>query len=557
MFEKRNLRKIAAGFLSAAMLTGLMAGCAAKNEPSQPAQPTAAPTTAQEPVKEGPLPIVAEPLTLTYWSPLKSKPATTCVSLNEVAAYEELEKRTGIHIDFMHPPVGQETDQFNLMISSGDFPDMIYHTWSSVPGGPAKYINDGIIYRLNDLIDGKTPYLQGVYEQYPMTKKQNQLDDGTVYMFPFMKPDSSILTYYGPQMRKDWLDKYGLSIPVTIDDWYTALKTFKTQDANGNGQDDEVPFVSIKLDGVKWFAVPFGIKVRMDTESRSEFYQENGKVKFGPLEDGFKDYLTEMRKWYTEGLIDPDFAATDETQLRAKVTGNQAGAYFGGASGYMGRFLNQMKETQPEFNLTAVQYPAGKAGINYNTHPDVINSIPGEGAAITVNNKHLEETVKWFDYQYSDEGVQLMNFGIEGESYTMVNGEPIYTDVIMKNQDGLTPDVAVAKYTVTFGGTTLYASGYYKQMLALPQQQEALKIWGNGDFSMTMPPITPTSEESQKLATIMNEVNTYVDEMLVRYIMGQDDVDNFEEFRANLKEMNIDEAIGIAQAALDRYNARK
>jgi putative aldouronate transport system substrate-binding protein len=94
-------------------------------------------------------------------------------------------------------------------------------------------------------------------------------------------------------------------------------------------------------------------------------------------------------------------------------------------------------------------------------------------------------------------------------------------------------------------------------MLALPQQQEALKIWGDGDFSMTMPPITPTSEESQRLATIMNEVNTYVDEMLVRYIMGQDDVDNFEDFRSNLKQMNIDEAIQIAQTALDRYNARK
>jgi|BioPla2DNA2_1021312.scaffolds.fasta_scaffold18805_3 putative aldouronate transport system substrate-binding protein len=150
-----------------------------------------------------------------------------------------------------------------------------------------------------------------------------------------------------------------------------------------------------------------------------------------------------------------------------------------------------------------------------------------------------------------------MNFGIEDESYTMVNGEPIYTDLIMKNEEDLTPDIAVAKYTATFGGTTLYHSGYYKQMLALPQQQEALKIWGDGDFSMTMPPITPTSEESQRLATIMNEVNTYVDEMLVRYIMGQDDVDNFEDFRSNLKQMNIDEAIQIAQTALDRYNARK
>jgi hypothetical protein len=45
--------------------------------------------------------------------------------------------------------------------------------------------------------------------------------------------------------------------------------------------------------------------------------------------------------------------------------------------------------------------------------------------------------------------------------------------------------------------------------------------------------------------------------MFVRYVMGQDNVDDFDEFRANLEKMNIEEAISIAQDALDRYNARK
>ncbi|MDR1559357.1 MAG: hypothetical protein LBS84_06610, partial [Clostridiales bacterium] len=84
------------------------------------------------------LPIVTEPLTLTYWSIFPSKNAETRKSLGEVTAYMELEKRTGIKIDWQHPPIGQEKEQFNLMVASGDIPDLIYYGWQTAPGGPQK-----------------------------------------------------------------------------------------------------------------------------------------------------------------------------------------------------------------------------------------------------------------------------------------------------------------------------------------------------------------------------------------------------------------------------------
>ena len=563
MFKK--LQKIFLVLVALVCAASLMAACSteAQEEPSatenesvsnEKPQETGQTETITEPM--GSLPIVEEELILDYWAPLDSKAAQTCVSFNEVIAYQELEKRTGISINFLHPPVGQDAEQFNLMVSSGDLPDLIYYNWGNVAGGPAKYIEDEVILKLNDLMDEYAANLGDAFDKYPEARLQSQLDDGTFYMFPFVKPDSSIRTYYGPQFRKDWLDDLALDIPVTIDDWYNVLKAFKENDPNGNGEADEIPFVSLKLDSVKWLAGAWGLEVRMDTKRQTEFYQKDGEIRFAPLEDAYIEYLQEMRKWYVEGLIDPDFASTDETQLRAKVTGNKAGAWFGGASGYMGRFLNMMKEEQPAFDVTAVQYPAGAEEINYNTDPVCINSISGFGTAITTANENLEETVRWIDYQYGDEGTILMNFGIEGDSYTMVDGKPIYTDTIMNNPD-LTPDVAVAQYATTFGGTILYDSGYYTQMMMLPQQKDALKIWGDGDFSLSIPPITPTSDESQRLAMIMNEINTYVDEMFVRYVMGQDNVDDFDEFRANLEKMNIEEAISIAQDALDRYNARK
>ena len=59
------------------------------------------------------LPIVSQPLTLTYWAPMSTNVAPTMKSFGEIACYVELEKRTGIHLDFQHPPLQQEQDQFS------------------------------------------------------------------------------------------------------------------------------------------------------------------------------------------------------------------------------------------------------------------------------------------------------------------------------------------------------------------------------------------------------------------------------------------------------------
>jgi putative aldouronate transport system substrate-binding protein len=151
----------------------------------------------------------------------------------------------------------------------------------------------------------------------------------------------------------------------------------------------------------------------------------------------------------------------------------------------------------------------------------------------------------------------LMNFGIEGESYSMVDGYPTFTDLIFNNPDGLTPDQAVAIYNSTSPGSSMvYDKRYYEQILVLPQQKEALKRWSSADASLQLPPITATADESSKLSTIMNDIYTYRDEMIFRFIMGQEPIENFDKYVQNIKDMNIDEALKIQQAALERYNAR-
>jgi len=541
-------------------MLSLFAGCSTKQADTAVQKPSQVNAGTGQSAQSGPepltLPIVKDKLTLKCFMALDSKLSATAKSMNDTACYKELEKRTGIHIEFNHPPVGQENDQLNLMIASNDLTDIIFWNWPNLPGGPAKAIQDKTIIQLNDLINSYAPNLKKLMDENPEVKKQSTLDDGSFYMFPMVRLRKDRQEWFktnGPQIRKDWLDNLGLQPPKTIDELYNVLKAFKTKDPNGNGQADELPFVASKDPGnsVKNIASAWGILVG--------FYNDNNVVKFGPLEPAFKDYVSTMNKWYKEGLIDPEFPVTDGKNFDAKITGNKGGFYYGTLSGSMGRFLTLMKDKSPKFDIMGLTWPIGPAGKAYTSNDDYNKLVIGLGKAVSSKNKNIKETIKWMDYFYSEEGSRLLNFGIEGESYTMQNGKPVFTDKVLNNTKGLSLDQALSQYAMSTANDAIVKDPvYFEQMgLMLPQQKASQTAWDPADKSLLLPPISPTSEESKKIASITNEVNTYLDEMLIKMIMGQEPVENMSKVVSNIKGMNIDAAIKLQQAAFDRYKSRK
>lgn len=108
-----------------------------------------------------------------------------------------------------------------------------------------------------------------------------------------------------------------------------------------------------------------------------------------------------------------------------------------------------------------------------------------------------------------------------------------------------------------YNGPFVQDKRYIEQYLALETQREAIEIWNKTDSEKySLPPITPNSEESSEYATIMNDINTLVDEMTIKIILGTDPVDEFESYVAKMKQLNLDRAIEIQMAALERYNNR-
>ena len=487
-------------------------------------------------------------ITLTYFWDMDSKASMTMKSYDEIACLKEAEKDTGVNIEWMHPPAGQGTEQFNLMLGSQELPDLIYWGWRDVSGGPAKAIADDSIIKLNDVIAEHAPNYQAILEANPDWKKEAVLDDGTLYMFPFIRGNEKLRISQGFQIRKDWLDRLNMEVPKTMEDWHTVLTAFRENDMNQNGdKTDELPYVSTGLGNIATFTRAWGIL--------KGFYRNGDTVEYGPVQPEYKDFLKTMAKWYKEGLIDPDFAATDATSFDAKVTGSLAGAFYGMILGNMGRFTQSVRAKQPEFELAGAPFPIGDAGKSFGY---LEPSVQSSGTAITTACKNADKAAEYLDYAYGEKGKMLFNFGIEGESYTMENGEPKYTEMVLNN-----PDLPVANSLIRYAlsiaiGPFVQDVRYFDQVLIYPEQQQALKTWieDSDDISLNMPPVTLTTEESQKSTNIMSEINTYVDEMTTKFIMGEESPDKFDSFVKQIKKMKGDEALKIRQDALDRYNAR-
>lgn len=455
-------------------------------------------------------------------------------------------KLTGVREKLIIPAANQAKEQINMMFASGDYTDIIeWNFLTDYPGGPEKAIQDGNILPLNDLIDQYAPNLKKYLAEHPEVDKQIKTDSGIYYGFPYIIGDSSLKTAAGPMLRKDWLDDLGLAVPETIDEWHTVLTAFKEQKGvaaplvYGN-----VPRFLQELSIGGAFIGAFGINL--------DFFMEDGIVKYGPNEPGFKDFLTTFRKWYEEGLIDPDIAAVDNAVVRANMMSGKSGATYLWVGSGMGLFLDTMQPQDPKYDMVGTTYPVLNKGDRPGFGHMEFDAPRGGNYAISAKSKHPELAVQLLDWGYSEEGRMFYNFGVEGVTYDMVDGYPTYTELAKQ-------DLTLARqgYYFNVNGPTVYDPRHYEQYTTYPQQLDAVAKWKETDMAIhKLPPLSPTAEESAEFSRIMNEVNTLVDEMSTKFVLGAESLDNYDQFQQKLKSLNIDRAIELQQAALERYLQR-
>lgn len=545
----KKSNKVLALLTAVSLSAGLLAGCggSASSASSSAAGSSTAADSANAATEEFSYPMSGKEL--TYWCELNTNVSANYTNMGDTPFGQGLMERTGVTITYLHPPTGQLNEQFNLILADGDLPDIMEYTWQSYPGGPQKAIEDGNILALNDIIDQYCPNLKAYLEAHPDVDRQCKTDEGNYYMFPFVRGDDSLRVSTGLMIRQDWLNDLGLEMPTTIDEWHDVLTAFKTEKGATAPFAFEYTTPSLRNN---W---PF----MSAYNTTAEFYVgDDGKIHYGPAEENYKEFLATMNQWYKEGLLDPDMPTAQLDQVSAKMTSGASGASLGWIGSRMGVWTTAAKETDPNYDLEAAPVPTLNKGETAKMGPMDNVVVNNGGAAITTRCKDIEAAARLLDWAYSDEGHMYYNFGTEGESYTMENGEPVYTDLILNNPDGLPIAQAMSGYIRgNYNGPFVQDVRYAQQYYTMDCQKKAQATWTVPEASEhVLPPITPSSGESEEFSAIMNEINTYRDEMTLKFILGTESLDNFDKFVDAMNQMNLKRAIEIENSALDRYNAR-
>lgn len=560
---KAYKRAIATGLCSI-LFAGAIAGCSAdSNEPVESggtatSAESASPNTPDTEHK-GTYPIATadNPITLKVWAGADNV-LKHFKDYNEVIAFQEMEKATGIRIEWIHPSAGQLQEPFNLMVASRDLPDVILYPWGNtgfLPGGAQAYANDGVIIPISDYMEYAPEYAK-VLEDYPDIKKRVTDDEGKMYFISLMQPDLTMRTYNGFMIRQDWLDKVGLDMPKSTDELYHVLKTFQEKDVNGNGKKDEY-FSATGMDkgllGIEKLMYPFGA-----TAGNEAMTQEDGKVVYSPLKPEYKEAAAFLAKLYDEGLLDPEYLLNDNTKLQQKYTNETVGASYSSAGRIVG-WTNTLQESNPDAVLAPIPSLVGPNGQGYWYESNTANiTNPGVSLAITTANKHVAETMAWWDWVFTKEGSMAFNYGKEGTTYTMVDGKPQFTEMITNDSQGRTQNEMLS---LTAPAATLPTLNELEATKLQKSEMEwnAFETWGNHmlDNSRILPPLTFNDEEMAVITAKKPAIDDYQKQMLDKFITGRESLDRWESvFVDQLQKLGIQELIAAFQSAFDRFNQR-
>lgn len=528
----------------------------------------------QEPTIQDQFPFFENTIELSMWIPLQRTNLEHITTYNDITSLAYIFEKMNVDITFHCPAYGEEQTNFGLMVAAGNYPDIARH--GENPGGyfingAEKAIEDGIIVEMTDIIESHMPNYKMLRDSDDEMRKSTILDSGKSWaIFTFNFPTAE-LPWNGLVIRKDWLDNLNIDIPETLKEWEDALTAFRD---NYNGGALWTPASGLHFNSEFLSAWNLG----------TAFFQENGRIKFGPIEDGFKEYVTMFNDWYGKGLIHRDFTSNTDTLRVDKAL--MANGEIAASNSQIATARNAMvlrgEVEDPDFWLEPVVAPVMNKGDIQ--HFGLKNTRARAAITIFADSPYIVECAKVLDYFYSQDGIMLVNYGIPDEHWyirdgdldtvfhelmyktpepggmrdAFMNGKVIMTDSFLSD-----PESAFPKNTTgfTFVGVNLLdnvlmvgARGDRSYDISASLSGE---VWSMAACDYNLPnSLSMTAEENSRFSSLYTDIETYVAECTAKMIVGIMPIDDFDKMVDEIYVMGIEECIDIQQAALDRYNAR-
>ena len=506
----------------------------------------------------GQFPIVEEKMSINAYLPAEAW--VDDYQENDFVYY--LEKKTNIQLDLYTVPVSEAQQKRNLLLISDDYPE-VFIDGSGSKAEQKLYGDSGVFLPLNDWIEEYGTNTRRVFADYPLAKDNITLNDGTIYALPrindcFHCSFSQKMWIYQP-----WLDKLGLEMPSTTEEFKQVLIAFRDQDPNGNGLKDEIPLSgassgwNASVDGFIMNA--FVSTAKISGEVGERIFVQDGQVRAAFTLPAYKDGLLYMNDLYNEGLISSDAFTQDAEQYRQLGENPDTvllGAGPGGAinmaifNGESGRWL-EYKAVPP------LEGPSGLRFAAY--YPDF-----GYGAyTITDKAKNPEAAFRLGDAFYEMDVTMRKVWGRKGIEWEDpepgelgINGLPAVWKRLLGEGE-----MSPTSRWGTQGGPMALS----REMRLGSVAQEGPSVEGvlfeetrdkmepyKPDLATIIPILTYSEEVAAELVDLKAGLGTYVVEMTARFIIGDVDIETgWDEYLVELDNIGLPRYLELVQQAYD------
>jgi putative aldouronate transport system substrate-binding protein len=482
--------------------------------------------------------------------------AATSKPIADMKVVKDVQDISGVKLNVIEIADDGFDEKRNLMIASGDLPDIFMEGIGTKE--IINYKDQGIFIPVTKLIDNYMPNLKKILDTHPEYKAAMVAPDGEIWGFPYIEEMFGLVCNQGIlSINKDWLDKLGLKMPTTIDEFKQCLIAFRDGDPNGNGLKDEIPFL-FRIGESKigaWrnnqsIGQFFGCWGQADTGDR--LFVKDGKIISTATTDAYKEGLKWFNGLWNEGLLDPAMALNDEPGYRAKLNTEDVTV---GAVMHFSIVDVIPKDRRAQY--VAVPYLKGPGG-EFGCKDNISEMHQVVNAAITTACEHPEIAASLIDLFYDPQRSVESNWGAIGEYYQIDDkGVMQWVD---KLPEGFDTYNALRTYT-TPTRPAIVLKEYYDTVVAYPEDAGDLyndmRTVGFVDKHLQDPIVPPNMwydpADQEEMNLIAPQIYNLIDNYNATAITDGNVDQTWDAYMQSLKDAGLDRYLEIVQKTYDAY----
>lgn len=473
--------------------------------------------------------------------------------LDELAFLDAIEEMANVKVVWEEYLGNDWREKKNVILASNDLPDVIvgFDAISDIDIENYSYA----FTELTDKLDSM-PNVKRIFEENPLMKSLSATADGKIYTVGFYKgmwPQN----WCRMVINQTWLDKLGLSMPTTWDEFYDVLVAFKTQDPNGNGIADEIPINwCAGLDGFSITSILGGYGLLSSNNGEKGYFIDNGKVANKYADPRMKELIAYVHKLNEAGLVNPQVFTDDYSAFKALGRSPEVpilGVGFGwDYSGVVGMEWADQYAIVPPLKPTA-DYD-GPQYLDYS-----FNSLNYGGHCITIaeDSKNKEAALRLVNAFYDPEISLQVLFGSLGECIEKT-GENSYH--ILKPADP-NMDAGTWKWTQALGDTGPYyidpklelEYSYIDEINAM--DGDTLKFNEGVTDAMIWPAtfVKFNADDSSELAILDVDLETIMVSRFAQWVTSGGVEEEWDAYLQELNNAGLQRSLEIRQKYFDEY----